>query len=243
MKYTVNKLNVSGPIAVQTGAPVDSRYVVNKWDSIKGQNYVQLFKEGEAYTSYEGLQVYALDTHTLYILKTHKDAEGKDVMEFEKLASEIDTDQIEDLIDSKDLVTSTTLNTYVNTALSDYAKKDDITGLYKIKEPLDDIDDLHALKVDDVSVGDVHNIRDRFTIEVELSDGGKQLRTYPSGTNVVCFRIDEVDDPTDSTKKIKIPRWDALGGVSEFDWIDITEESEESGSGTDPGVQPTEPTT
>lgn len=105
-------------------------------------------------------------------------------------------------------------------ALSNYVTKDEITNVFRVKGVLNTLTELNALDKAQQKIGDVYNIRERFTVEQEKlgSDGKlstvKEIVSYPAGTNVV---LAEYKDASGAT----VRRWDALGGVSDFDWVDV----------------------
>lgn len=75
----------------------------------------------------------------------------------------------------------------------------DVTKLFKYKGSVDTFDDLPTGALRDVSVGDVWNIKNNFTLEDV---------TYPAYTNVVCV--------TAAYGSAPMIRWDALGGTMEI---------------------------
>lgn len=104
--------------------------------------------------------------------------------------------------------------------LSNYVTKDEMVNVFKVKGVLNTLSELNALDKSKQTIGDVYNIRERFTVEQEKLDSNGQLSTetetvsYPAGTNVVLAEY------TDASGN-KVRRWDALGGISDFDWVDI----------------------
>ena len=82
----------------------------------------------------------------------------------------------------------------VNIDLSGYAKKTELSSVYKVKGTLASVSELPA----SAEVGAVYNITAAFT------DNGKN---YPAGTNVVYVATD--GDAQDG-------KWDALGGVTDL---------------------------
>ena len=82
----------------------------------------------------------------------------------------------------------------VNIDLSGYAKKTELSSVYKVKGTLASVSELPA----SAEVGDVYNITAAFI------DKGKN---YPAGTNVVYVATD--GDAQDG-------KWDALGGVTDL---------------------------
>lgn len=82
----------------------------------------------------------------------------------------------------------------VNIDLSGYAKKTDISSVYKVKGTLSSVSELPA----DAAEGDVYNISTPFT------NNGKN---YPAGTNVVYVTTDGDQEGG---------KWDALGGVTDL---------------------------
>ncbi len=82
----------------------------------------------------------------------------------------------------------------VNIDLSGYAKKTDISSVYKVKGTLASVSLLPA----DAAEGDVYNISTPFT------NNGKN---YPAGTNVVYVTTDGDQEGG---------KWDALGGVTDL---------------------------
>lgn len=82
----------------------------------------------------------------------------------------------------------------VNIDLSGYAKKTELSSVYKVKGTLASVSELPA----SAEVGDVYNITAAFT------DNGKN---YPAGTNVVYVATE--GDAQDG-------KWDALGGVTDL---------------------------
>ncbi len=82
----------------------------------------------------------------------------------------------------------------VNIDLSGYAKKTDISSVYKVKGTLASVSELPA----NAAEGDVYNISTPFT------NNGKN---YPAGTNVVYVVTDGDQEGG---------KWDALGGVTDL---------------------------
>ena len=252
--------DVAIPLYTNGAKPLDCRYVVESVNEIINPDdpedpewYVPLFTTDQgSELCYRGMQVFARDTQLIYILKYDETINDSYFVEY-KTGSDIKEADIVTIINKQNLVNNTTLSDTLNTYYNDTIKPN-LTNLYKIKGVIDDVTNLPK----DPSVGDVYNVRNRFTIEVTLSDGSTQLRTYPAGTNVVWIEYDVLverqktnpetgaplfkeDGTTPDMEQVKETRthWDALGGVSEFDWIDIVEEPEEPESGTE---EPTEPT-
>ena len=197
MKYTVGNIGVASPISVNTGAPTDCRYVVRNKSAIIGtteidgkmvDNYKLTFKSGAAYTYYEGMQVF-VEGDQVYILKYTRDETGKVTKTgFEPLTSgaTISQNDVLDILQTNNYINQSTLTTTLNNYVTQDNLSGQLTGLYKIKGVLDDIKYLP----NNASVGDVYNIRDRFTIEVTLEDGSKSVRSYPAGTNVVWIEYE-----------------------------------------------------
>ena len=91
---------------------------------------------------------------------------------------------------------------YVTLDLSTYAKKSDVSGLFKYKGSVAVVPPLTQY-----TFGSVFNISDEFTTDVDFVEGaGKK---YPAGTNIVIVDIDNIG--TNPTKK-----WDVLGGTFDF---------------------------
>lgn len=117
----------------------------------------------------------------------------KDGKAFDRVTETTDNDRNTLIIDG---------NRIQGVSNNDISKLDaitDATKLFKYKGSVDTFDDLPTGGARDVSVGDVWNIKNNFTLEGV---------TYPAYTNVVCV--------TAAYGSMPIIKWDALGGAMEM---------------------------
>lgn len=143
------------------------------------------------YLDYDGL---------LYLLP--KLAKKTDITKTEEAINNLGKIKV-DKVDGKNLSTNDFTNDLktklsalpTNTTLeSTYAKKSDISSVYKLKGTADFTD----LKLSDVEEGYVYNISNSFTTNDYFIEGAGI--EYPAGTNIVCTIVNDVK------------MWDVLGG-------------------------------
>ena len=201
--------------------PVDLRCVVQNHSDIFGttngkENFRSTFvNEKGVSTFYEGMIVYVEADKQAYILA--KNDQG--TLEFKELGgTSIDTDELDQR----------------------YLQKSDVGNIFKFAGSFVDVLSLPTPSVD--LVGKVYNIRNPFNIQetVLKTDGTPEkvtdangieslklvIKSYPAGTNVVCYEFKYTLKEKDLNNELKDVehtdyRWDALGGVTEWDWEEV----------------------
>lgn len=198
-----NAINFPSTFWFKGQYPLDARMVVDSEDKLTINN----FKDGDTPYYYKGMIVGCASNGKAYILKSEADG-------FVELGSGGLTDE----------------------QLSNFVTKDQIGTLLSFAGSMDNVLTLPSPSKD--LVGKTYNIRDQFTLEepsyddkggIEFKeDGSLKLvrKRYPAGTNVVCYKF-EYDRPAkdaqgnSTTEKVTSYRWDALGGVTEWDWEEV----------------------
>lgn len=120
--------------------------------------------------------------------------------------------------------------------LANLVTKDQIGTLLSFAGSMDSV--LTLPTASEEYIGKTYNIRDQFKLEepsynadgsIALDKDGNLImvsKKYPAGTNVVCYKFEYSKPTTDdqgnpTTKTVTSYRWDALGGVVDWDWEEV----------------------